>query len=146
LEENLAEGPEPDDARAARTFRGLNLHHDLATSRVPKLFADGHFANAVEDACKVLRAAVQRRSGRDDLDGAPLMQTVFSPKTPTLRFSELKTESEQNEQQGMMFLFAGAMTALRNPRAHELVDDHPDDALDYIQFVNMLLKALERTH
>jgi hypothetical protein len=44
----------------------------------------------------------------------------------------------------MMFLYSGAMLALRNPRAHGLVEDHPERAVEYIAFVSMLARALDR--
>jgi hypothetical protein len=43
-----------------------------------------------------------------------------------------------------MFLYVAATLALRNPRAHGLVQDHPDAALDYVAFVSLLAKALDR--
>ena len=85
------------------------------------------------------------RSGREDLSGTELMQAVFSPKSPTLRFSDLQTDSERSEQQGMMFLYAGTMLALRNPRAHGLIDDDPERAVEYLSLVSLLAKALDRT-
>jgi uncharacterized protein (TIGR02391 family) len=85
------------------------------------------------------------RSGRDDLGGTELMQVVFSPKAPVLRFNDLSTETDRSEQQGMMFLFAGAMLALRNPRAHELIEDDPEQALEYMGFLSMLAKSLDRS-
>ena len=98
----------------------------------------------MEDGCKVLDALVKMRSGRDDLSGTELMQAVFSPKNPVLRFSELQTDSERSEQQGMMYLYAGAMLALRNPRAHGLVPDTAESAIEYVGLISLLAKALDR--
>lgn len=72
------------------------------------------------------------------------MQAVFSPKNPVLRFNDMQTESDRSEQQGMMYLYAGAMLALRNPRAHGVIRDEPTEALEYIGLVNMLIRALDR--
>ncbi len=110
-----------------------------------RLISDGHYANAVEDGCKVLDGLVKIRSGRFDLTGTDLMNTVFSPKSPVLRFNALKTESDRSEQQGMMRLYAGTVLALRNPRAHEIMQDDPEQALDYIGLLSLLAKALDRT-
>lgn len=129
--------------RACRAFSDLDLHPEIAKA-VGKLFQDGHYANAVEDACKALDGLVQNKSGRLDISGTDLMQTVFSPKAPILRFGPLTTESDRSEQQGMMFLYAGAMLALRNPRAHRLIEDGPEQALEYIGFLSLLAKALDR--
>lgn len=142
FEEKLGDLGETSSGRALRTFSGLDLHPEINRA-VEKLFADGHYANAVEDACKVLDLIVRMRSGRVDLSGTDLMQKVFSPKSPVLRFSDLSTESEQSEQRGMMYLYAGVMLAFRNPRAHGLISDEAEEALDIISFVSFLAKALD---
>ena len=143
FEEKLSEASESPEERARRGFEGLQLHPEVLRA-VEKLYLDGHYANAVEDACKVLDLLVTMRSGRIDISGTELMQAVFSPKNPVLRFSELSTESERSEQQGMMFLYAGAMLAFRNPRAHGLLTDDPEEALEVISFVSFLANALDR--
>ena len=70
---------------------------------------DGHYSQAVENACKGLDMLVKMRSMRDDPSGTELMQLVFSPESPVLKFSDQQNDSEKSQQQGMMFLFAGAM-------------------------------------
>lgn len=143
FEERLAEGSESPEERARRGFEGLQLHPEVLRA-VEKLYLDGHYANAVEDACKVLDLLVKMRSGRIDIAGTELMQAVFSPKSPVLRFSDLSTESERGEQQGMMFLYAGVMLAFRNPRAHGLLTDDPEEALEVISFVSFLANVLDK--
>jgi uncharacterized protein (TIGR02391 family) len=144
LEEKIGEAPEEPSVRTQRTFRESNIHPELIKG-IGKLFEDGHYANAVEDACKILEMFVQMRSMRPDLSGTDLMQQVFSPKNPILKFNELKTETDASEQQGMMFLYAGAMLALRNPRAHSIRVDDPENALDILLFISLLLKSLDNT-
>ena len=129
--------------RALKAFGELDIHPEVHRA-VAKLFEDGHYANAVEDACKVLDALVKMRSGKHDLSGTELMQFVFSPNKPVLKFNNLENESERSEQQGMMFLYAGAMLALRNPRAHGLIEDDPEKALEYIAFISLLAKSLDK--
>jgi uncharacterized protein (TIGR02391 family) len=143
LREKLQDLGETPEGRAVRAFGDLDLHPEIERT-IGKLFRDGHYANAVEDACKVLDGLVKIRSGRSDLSGTELMQTVFSPKTPILRFNDLQTETGRSEQQGMMFLYSGALLALRNPRAHELIQDDPEQALEYIGFLSLLAKLLDR--
>ena len=143
LEEKLSDLGETQSGRALRALGALDLHPEIERA-VRDLFRDGHYANAVEDACKVLDALVKMRSGRDDISGTKLMQVVFGSKTPILRFSELATESEQSEQQGMMFLYSGAMLAFRNPRAHQILEDDPEMAIELISFVSLLAKYLDK--
>lgn len=141
--EKLADGGESPASKARRSFGDLELHPEVARA-CSQLFNDGHYAEAVENACKVLDMLVKMRSMRMDPSGTELMQLVFSPKTPILKFNEQQNDSEKSEQQGMMFLFAGAMLAIRNPRAHGLVQDHPENAVEYISFISMLAKSLDR--
>ncbi len=69
--------------------------------------------------------------GPDDLDGAPLMRAVFSRNNPILAFNDLSDQTAQDEQEGMMHLFEGAMLGIRNPRAHDILSDDPQRALEY---------------
>jgi len=143
FEEKIADLGETPAGKALKALGELEIHPEIERA-VAKLFRDGHYANAVEDACKVLDGLVKIRSGRHDISGTELMQTVFSPKNPVLKFSDLQTQTEQSEQQGMMFLYAGAMLALRNPRAHEIIEDDPEKALEYIAFLSLLAKSLDK--
>ncbi len=142
FEEKLEESEESPEERAKRGFEGLRLHPEIHRA-VEKLYRNGHYANAVEDACKVLDLLVKMRSGREDISGTDLMKTVFSPKNPILRFSDLTNESERSEQEGMMYLYAGAMLAFRNPRAHGLLTDDAEEAFQAISFVSFLASALD---
>jgi uncharacterized protein (TIGR02391 family) len=70
------------------------------------------------------------------------MQTAFSPKNPVLKFNKLASQSDIDEQQGFMFMFCGAVSGLRNPRAHGFIQDDPERALEFIAFVSLLAKLL----
>lgn len=139
--EDLGESP---TGRATRAFSSMDIHPNILIAS-GNLFKDGHYSNAVEDACKALDALVKMRSGNYDLSGTSLMQTVFSSNSPVLKFNNLVTDTEKSEQQGMMFLYSGAMLALRNPRAHEIIKDDPEIAIEFIGFISLLAKSLDRT-
>lgn len=108
------------------------------------LFRDGHYTRAVEEAFKCLNNAVKDKSGRTSSDGAGLMKTVFSPNSPVLKLNSLQTRSERDEQLGYMEMYAGAITGIRNPRAHEhkLVDS-PDVALELLVLANHLMRKFD---
>jgi uncharacterized protein (TIGR02391 family) len=144
FQEKIVDGGDSPATKAKRAFGDLNLHPEIARA-CGSLFETGHYAEAVENGCKVLDMLVKMRSMKSDPSGTELMQLVFSPKAPVLRFNDQANDSEKSEQLGMMFLFSGAMLALRNPRAHGLVQDHPESAVEYLSFLSMLAKSLDRT-
>jgi uncharacterized protein (TIGR02391 family) len=144
FQEKLEDGADTPASKARRAFGDLDLHLDIARE-CAQLFQDGHYSQAVETGCKVLEMMVKLRTMRSDPSGTELMQLVFSQKNPILKFSDQQNDSEKSEQQGMMYLFAGAMLALRNPRAHGLVTDHPERAVEYLSFLSMLARSLDRT-
>jgi uncharacterized protein (TIGR02391 family) len=100
-----------------KAYQGLELHPAIERA-AGRLFKDGHYSNAIEDSVKALDALVRLNSGVDDKDGPALMEFVFSPKNPVLKFNNLADESDLNEQRGFMMMFSGAVAGLRNPRAH----------------------------
>lgn len=144
FKENLGDMGETPSGRASRGFEELNIHPDIKRN-VSELFQNGHYSNAIEDACKVLDGLVKVRSGKFDMSGTELMQSVFSAKNPVLKFNDLSSESAKSEQKGMMFLYSGTMLAMRNPRAHGIVEDEPENALELISFISFLCKALDKT-
>lgn len=108
------------------------------------LYRDKHYARAVEEAFKCLNNAAKDKSGNTSAHGASLMRTVFSANAPVLKLNSFQSESEKSEQHGYMEIFAGSMTGIRNPRAHEheLVDES-DVALELLVLANHLMRKLE---
>jgi uncharacterized protein (TIGR02391 family) len=139
LEEKRAE-LEGAPHRAA-SLHDLNLHPRIADV-VGKLYEGGHYGNAVLDAAIALKNLVQEKSGQHGLDGAPLMRTVFSPNNPILVFNDLTDQTDKDEQEGMMHLYEGVMLGVRNPRAHDLFDQDPQRALEYIGLISLLAKRV----
>jgi len=130
--------------RVRTAFEGLHLHPRIASVSA-ELFRDRHYRNAVLDASVALVNFVKEKSRRQDLDGADLMRKVFSKNNPILAFNNLTEPTELDEQEGLMHLFEGAVLALRNPRAHGLSADSPEEALEFIALLSLLAKQLEKT-
>lgn len=138
--ESIAE-PTTDTA-LLHAFDSRNVHPGLP-GKVRRLFDDGHFAEATFHAFKYLDKQVQKHSGMSE-SGFKLMMGAFDESCPKLKLTSLKTESEKDEQKGFRFLFAGGVSAIRNPRGHEYtVVDGPDTCLDHLTFISMLLRRLE---
>jgi uncharacterized protein (TIGR02391 family) len=138
LRERVDDGAPDSVAAALRAYGGLDLHADIAAA-AGQLFRDGHYSNAIEDAVKALNALVRYRSGLE-LDGSNLMEAAFAPKNPVLSFNDLTDQSDLDEQRGFMQMFSGAVAGLRNPRAHKLIKDDPERALEFIAFISLLAK------
>ena len=141
--EELQDAGQISTGKTLTAYEGLELHPAIERT-VGRLFRNGHYANAVEDAVKALNALVRLNSGVDDKDGLHLMEFVFSPKGPVLKFNNLADPSDVDEQRGFMMMFSGAVAGLRNPRAHKIIKDDPEMALEFIAFVSVLAKLADK--
>lgn len=108
------------------------------------LFGSGHYNIAVAESFKALDYYIRKKTGATG-SGTSLMQSTFSSKNPQLYWSDRMTESQKNEQEGYMFLFAGAMKGIRNPTTHEFnwVEDS-FVALELIVFAQHLLRKAKQ--
>lgn len=64
-----------------------------------------------------------------------------------LKITACKTETDKNVQEGIKFLSAGLMQAMRNPTAHEPALDWPiskEDCLDMLSFLSYLFRQLDK--
>lgn len=110
----------------------------------------GHYADAVESAFKEVNSAVKVKASsrlHKEHDGAKLMQHVFSPENPILLVEEdIDTQSNKDTQQGYMMMFVGAMSAIRNPKAHENMTISKEDAIRKLMFASMLMHKLDASY
>ena len=119
------------------------ITHKKVRNASSKLFADGHYARAVEAGIKAVVVSVKNKTNLTET-GAKLMRDAFSVDNPVLYWSERKTTSEKDEQRGYMHFYMGAVIGIRNPRAHELeLEDKPETALELLTFTNHLMHKLD---
>jgi uncharacterized protein (TIGR02391 family) len=118
-------------------FEKLNLHPRIA-GVARDLFLDGHHFEAVFAGAKALVNFVKERSGRHDLDGAQLVRTVFSKNNPLLAFNNLADQTDQDQQEGLMHLFEGAVLGIRNPGGHAFPEGSEQRAIEYISLLSLL--------
>lgn len=132
--------PTSEGAEPASIFARIVVEPEIEqVSR--DLFASGHYSLAVQEAYKAVDKYVASLSGRTDRSGTELMELVFSPQKPLLRWSDLQTTSQVNEQRGYHRLYSGAMLGIRNPVAHEFNwVEEADVALELIVFAQHLLR------
>lgn len=123
-------------------FDSRNIHGEISKACI-NLFNDGHFEEAVFKAFKIIEITVREKSGCKG-QGYALMMDVFDEKKPRLKFNELKSNSEIDEQRGLRNIFAGAFPAVRNPRGHDDIPDTLDQCLDHLSFASYLMRHLDK--
>jgi uncharacterized protein (TIGR02391 family) len=149
LKEILQEKCEDLEPSVVKSITALDFWNDIH----PKIavvsksrYEAQHYADSVESALKEVNNCVKniykRKTGKE-LDGADLMHTAFSPNNPTIVLSDLSTDSGKSMQQGYMEVFAGAMTGIRNPKAHENLDITENRARHFIYLASLLMQKID---
>lgn len=136
-------GTAPGEERPSQShpFDERNIHPQISAVSL-KLFDDGHYSQATFEAFKYLDIQVKKLSKIND-SGFKLMMAALSETNPRIRLTALTTQSEIDEQMGYKHVFAGAMSAIRNPRGHDINIDPIDRCLDHLSFASVLLRRLD---
>lgn len=117
--------------------------HPIVMRSAGSLFADGHFESAVAEAFKSIELRVRDLTG-SKASGVKLMGAAFGGSTPQIDVVSRSGQSGDDEREGFLALFRGAMLAVRNPRAHDLsTDQDPQEALEYLGFASLLHRRLD---
>jgi uncharacterized protein (TIGR02391 family) len=74
------------------------------------------------------------------------MNQVFSPKSPRLVFDDPSPETRESIQVGYMEIFAGAMTGIRNPKAHGLVKIDSRRCIHFLFLASLLADKIDEAH
>jgi len=126
-------------------FMGRGFHADVI-KHAQKLFMDGHLFHAVFEVAKGYNKAV-REKAQSTKDGQSLMLEVWGWDRGCLKITACQTDTDKNVQDGVKFLSAGLMGAIRNPTAHEPAVDWPislEDCLDILSFISFLYRQLDK--
>jgi len=148
IKSNGFAAPQETNVHSVRSIYNEIITNPQLRKKTEKLYKDGHYAEAVEKAYKLIDNTVKARAGlkKEKITGAPLMNMVFSEHNPVLMLNEGASTSENDEQKGYMQIFAGCMTGVRNPRAHESDwTDTEERALQLLVFADHLLNRIELT-
>ncbi|MCX7095148.1 MAG: TIGR02391 family protein [Methylobacter sp.] len=130
---------------ALAEFMGQVFHPEII-KHCKTLYLQSHYFHAVFEACKVYNKQVQLKA-QSQKDGQSLMLEVWSADNGVLKITPCQTETDKNTQNGVKFLSAGLMQAIRNPTAHEPAIDWPvskQDCLDLLGFLSFLFRQLDK--
>ncbi len=120
--------------------------HSEVVRVAQRRFESGHFADAVEAAFKEVNSRVKelvKSETGEEFDGAKLMNRAFSVEKPLIVLGDLATETGRSIQQGYMQLFAGAMTGIRNPKAHANIEIDERRAVNFLHLASLLMCKLD---
>lgn len=124
-------------------LKGRSVHSEVLKYCRIELLQDNYF-HAVFEANKGLAQRIRDLSSIQ-LDGAALVDKVFSSKQPILAFNAMQTVTEQSEHLGFANLLKGCFSAVRNPLAHgpKILWNGEDDAADYLSLISLLHRKLD---
>jgi uncharacterized protein (TIGR02391 family) len=109
-------------------------------------FESGHRADSVSAALKEVETRVRdlsTGSAAEGRTGAALMQKALTPKDPVIRLSDTDTQSGFNIQNGYMQIFAGAMSGIRNPKAHGNTEISAVEAINLLHLASLLMLRID---
>jgi uncharacterized protein (TIGR02391 family) len=110
-----------------------------------ELFDNGHYAQATFEVYKFIDKEIQKHSSIQET-GFKLMMQAFGGNPPSISLTKMSNATDEDEQKGFQFLFAGSMLAIRNPRGHEYsIKDDIDLCLDHLGLASLLIRRLEET-
>lgn len=138
-------------------FLGLSGSTDFTESKlesciitnIQKFLMELGKGNAAEDAFVEINDRVKKLfmkvnpTASKIPDGHTAMNMVFSDNAPLVEFCDRSTETGSNIQKGYMQMLAGAMSALRNPKAHANITITKDDAMRRLMFASMLMYKID---
>jgi uncharacterized protein (TIGR02391 family) len=125
-------------------FYNRNFHSEICKHCL-KLYSQKNYFHAVFEAAKVYNKKVQQKAQSKN-DGQALMMAAWTA-SGVLKLTACKSDTDKNVQEGIKFLSAGLMQAMRNPTAHEPALDWPiskEDCLDMLSFISYLFRQLDK--
>lgn len=115
------------------------------SSHAESLFANGYHRDAIRHEAQDLLTEIADRSGRTDMDGQSLVQSVLADDKPALAFNERRTARQRNEHASFRYLLLGITTGVRNIYSHDVRSDvSRDEAAMWLALMGRLRNQVER--
>ena len=120
----------------------INFDDELY-SKFEKEYTAGNFSGAIKTSILYLTECIRDRTDLD-LDGDKLITKAFSVKSPLIKFNNLNTTSEMDEQVGNMMILQGLYKGIRNPRNHNLKSDNRFSCDSILILINYYVKKIKK--
>lgn len=103
---------------AKENFNINNFNEELINA-VGNRLENENYEDAVKQALLFITDIFRSKTGLTE-DGVSLVSKALSPSNPLIQINELKDDTDENEQKGIMFLSQGIYAAFRNPLNHTI--------------------------
>jgi len=126
-------------------FLDRDFHPEIIKN-CKELFLQGNYFHAVFEACKAYNLCVKQKA-QSEKDGAQLMLDVWGCDKGVLKITSCTSQTDKDVQDGIKFLSAGLMRAIRNPTAHEPAILWPigkQDCLDILGLISFLFRQFDK--
>jgi len=120
----------------------INFDEELF-GKFEKEYIDGNFSGAIKTSILYLTECIRERTDLD-LDGDKLITKTFSSKNPLIKFNNLSTQSEIDEQTGHMMVLQGIYKGIRNPRNHNLKNDDRQTCDSILTLINSYVMKIKK--
>ena len=120
--------------------------HPKVVRHAKQQFTDGHYFDAVDECCKAFEKHVAEKS-KTTKRGCKLMSEFLNNNSGSLKLNSGETQTEQDSQEGLMYLCMGLVSGIRNPVEHEPQLDYSirkQDALDVLSFISYLYRQIDK--
>lgn len=120
----------------------LRNFHPILIDKCKDTFVNNHMRETVINGIMAVLNEIKEVTGRIDLDGADLINNIFSPDNPILATGSYEL-GDDTEQRGIHSLFLGFVYAIRNQFLHrDIYLENPFITIEYLSFFNFLLIIL----
>ncbi|MEV7757997.1 TIGR02391 family protein [Microbacterium sp. NPDC089180] len=135
----------------APELSAANLHPWI-WSGAASLWNSGHYREAVEGAIRKLNAEAQNKLGRRDVSETDLFSQAFSEQSAAARNPRLHRMTDDGSktfksvQRGARMFAEGVFAGIRNPLAHEVDHEMPEQqALEYLAALSVLARWVDES-
>ena len=118
-----------------------NMHPEVIKIAKDRIQSDS-YRSIISDVCISLESYIKKRINSSkimNLGGTTLMEHVFSKDKFIIKLS-----NEEEERKGFMFLFSGAIKAIRNQCSHKVYSMDLQEALEILGFLSLLFRTVDK--